>query len=100
MSPLIPPKSASEVAFAGLTDAAGVPLAEVAAPDVLAEGVVAVVELLLEQPAASNIVPTAAAVATIDLEARNVKPSHAAPSGYEASLGISARQVPMVGLHA
>jgi len=59
------------VASAAVT-AAGLPLAEVL-PEVLAEGVVAVVELLLEQPAASNIVPIAAAVATTDLEARNVK---------------------------
>jgi hypothetical protein len=71
MSPLIPPKSAREVASAAFT-AAGLPLAEVL-PEVLAEGVVAVVELLLPQPAASSIVPIAAAVATTDLEARNVK---------------------------
>jgi hypothetical protein len=36
-------------------------------------------ELELLQPAASRIVPTAAALATIALDARKVKPSRAAP---------------------
>ena len=46
----------------------------------------------LLQPAASKIEPTAAAVATIALDARKVKPSPAAP-GVWGELGILARQV-------
>jgi hypothetical protein len=46
----------------------------------------------LLQPAASKMDPTAAAVATIALDARKVKPSPAAP-GVWGELGILARQV-------
>lgn len=40
-------------------------------------------ELELLQPAASMIDPIAAAVATIALDARKVKPSHARPPGVQ-----------------
>ena len=46
----------------------------------------------LAQPAASKMEPTAAAVATIALDARKVKPSPAAPRVW-GDLGILARQV-------
>ena len=46
----------------------------------------------LAQPAARRMDPTAAAVATIALDARKVKPSPAAPRVW-GELGILARQV-------
>ena len=87
MRPLMPPKAAAEVAVLASTDEV-LPVAELLAPAAL---------LLLEldellQPAASKMDPTAAAVATIALDARKVKPSPAAPRVW-GELGILARQV-------
>ena len=50
------------------------------------------------QPAASKMDPTAAAVATIALDARKVKPSPAAPRVW-GELGILARQVVILANH-
>jgi hypothetical protein len=80
--PLMPPKAAAEVAVLASTDA----VLLLAAAELLEE----LDELL--QPAASKMEPTAAAVATIALDARKVKPSPAAP-GVWGELGILARQV-------
>jgi hypothetical protein len=84
----MPPKAAAEVAV----------LASTAALVLLAEEPAAAAELLLEelellQPAASMIDPTAAALATIALDVRKVKPSPCRPRDSGASLGILARQV-------
>jgi hypothetical protein len=78
----MPPKAAAEVAVLASTDA----VLLLAAAELLEE----LDELL--QPAASKMEPTAAAVATIALDARKVKPSPAAP-GVWGELGILARQV-------
>ena len=86
--PLMPPKAAAEVAVLASTDAAA-PVAVLLAP-AAAELLEELDELL--QPAASKMEPTAAAVATIALDARKVKPSPAAP-GVWGELGILARQV-------
>jgi hypothetical protein len=85
----MPPPAAAEVAVAQFVELAAepLPLAEVPAGAELLE------ELELLQPAASNIDPTAAAVATIALDARKVKPSRAAPRGAGAGVSILARQV-------
>jgi hypothetical protein len=72
--PLMPPKAAAEVAVLASTDAA-LPVAVL--PLLAAELLEELDELL--QPAASKMEPTAAAVATITLDARKVKPSPAAP---------------------
>jgi len=63
-----------------------------------------VVELLLEllpHPATSRIEPTAATlVATIALDARKVRPSHAGPQGDQGrAIGILARQVGILADH-
>jgi hypothetical protein len=68
----MPPKAAAEVAVLASTDVAA-PVAVLLAAAELEE----LDELL--QPAASKMEPTAAAVATIALDARKVKPSPAAP---------------------
>lgn len=82
-----------------------------AAVAVLELEVVAVLELtgvlelllleLLLQPATSRIEPIAATlVATIALDARKVRPSHAGPQGVQgACLGILARQVGILADH-
>jgi len=83
MRPFMPPKAAAEVAVLASTAAVlalEVPLAAVP------------VELELEQPAARRMEPTAAAVATIALDARKINPPML-PQGYGAGLGILARQV-------
>jgi hypothetical protein len=71
----MPPKAAAEVAVLGSAAALELPLAEVLAP---AAGLV-LEELELLQPAASKIDPTAAALATIALDVRKVKPSPCRP---------------------
>jgi len=81
----MPPPPAAEVAVAQL--------AELAAEPPLLAGAELLEELELLQPAASNIDPTAAAVATIAFDARKVKPSRAAPRGAGAGVSILARQV-------
>jgi hypothetical protein len=73
----MPPKAAAEVAVLAST---------VELVPVLAEELAAAAELLLEelelpQPAASKIDPTAAALATIALDVRKVKPSPMPPHG-------------------
>jgi hypothetical protein len=91
--PFIPPKAAAEVAVLASTAAAL--LLAVAEPLLLLLAAAAeLVEELdeLAQPAASKMEPTAAAVATIALDARKVKPSPAAPRVW-GELGILARQV-------
>jgi len=90
----MPPKAAAEVAV----------LASTAALELLAEPLAAAVELLLEelelpQPAASKIDPTAAALATIALDVRKVKPSPCRPMDSGASLAILARQVGILTGH-
>ena len=86
----MPPKAAAEVAVLASTDVAA-PVAVLLAAAELVE--LAEVELdELAQPAASKMDPTAAAVATIALDARKVKPSPAAPRVW-GELGILARQV-------
>jgi hypothetical protein len=88
----MPPKAAAEVAVLASTAAVllvAVPLAPAAA-------LVELDELL--QPAASKMEPTAAAVATIALDARKVKPSPAAPRVW-GELGILARQVVILANH-
>ena len=87
----MPPKAAAEVAVLALT--AAVLLLAVAEPLLLAAPAEVLEELdELAQPAASKMEPTAAAVATIALDARKVKPSPAAPRVW-GDLGILARQV-------
>lgn len=79
ISPFMPPRAAAEVAV--LASAALVLLAEeLAAAELLLD------ELELLQPAASRIDPTAAALATIPLDARKEKTSHAAPVDSGRSL--------------
>jgi hypothetical protein len=82
----MPPKAAAEVAVLALTDEV-LPVAVL----LLAAELEELDELL--QPAASKMEPTAAAVATIALDARKVKPSPAAPGVCGATFGILARQV-------
>jgi hypothetical protein len=85
----MPPKAAAEVAVLAST-VAPVPLLAV---EPAAAAALLLEELELLQPAASKIEPTAAALATIALDARKVKPSPCRPTGNGASLGILARQV-------
>jgi hypothetical protein len=78
----MPPKAAAEVAVLASTDAV-LPVAVLLAP---AAAVLLVLALELEldellQPAASKMEPTAAAEATIALDARKVKPSPCRPWG-------------------
>ena len=74
-----------------LASTAAAVLLELMDAELLATGVLEELDELL-QPAASKMEPTAAAVATIALDARKVKPSPAAP-GVWGELGILARQV-------
>ncbi len=91
MRPFMPPKAAAEVAVPASTAAALV--LAVAEPLLLAAAAELLEELEeLAQPAARRMEPTAAAVATIALDARKVKPSPAAPRVW-GELGILARQV-------
>ena len=78
----MPPKAAAEVAVLASTDAAlllAVAPLLAAAVLLLLVGAVELDELL--QPAASKMEPTAAADATIALDARKVKPSPCRPGG-------------------
>lgn len=90
----MPPKAAAEVAVLASTAAV---LLLLAVAELLLLPLAAAAELVeeldeLAQPAASKMEPTAAAVATIALDARKVKPSPAAPRVW-GDLGILARQV-------
>jgi hypothetical protein len=79
----MPPQAASESQVFQSTLAAAV-LELVAVLELLGVVVELLLELL-EQPATSKIDPTAATlVATIALDARKVRPSHAAPGVLEA----------------
>jgi hypothetical protein len=69
----MPPKAAAEVAVLASTAALVLLAEELAAAELLLD------ELELLQPAASRIDPTAAALATIALDARKEKTSRAAP---------------------
>ena len=91
----MPPKAAAEVAVLASTAAAlalAVLLAELLAEVLAAGAVVLVLEELL-QPAARRMEPTAAAVATIALDARKINPPMLPPGVRGAGLGILARQV-------
>ena len=92
MRPFMPPKAAAEVAVLASTDAvlpvAVLPAAALLAPPVAAAAAVLELDELL-QPAASKMDPTAAAVATIALDARKVKPSHARPPGVQGGQAIA-----------
>jgi hypothetical protein len=72
----MPPQAAAEEQLAQFVELAAEPLAELlpAAAALLEEPL-----LLVPQPAASKIDPTAAAVATIAFDARKVKPSPCPP---------------------
>ena len=87
----MPPRAAAEVA--ALASTAAVVLLLVA--ELPTAAVLLVVAELdeLPQPAISKMDPTAAAVATIALDARKVKPSPCRPGGMWGELGILARQV-------
>jgi hypothetical protein len=89
----MPPKAAAEVAVLASTVAPVPLLAAELAVEPAAAAALLLEELELLQPAASKIEPTAAALATIALDARKVKPSPCRPTGNGASLGILARQV-------
>jgi hypothetical protein len=71
----MPPKAAAEVAVLASTAAPELLLAEELAP----AAALLLEELELLQPAASKIDPTAAALATIALDVRKVKPSPCRP---------------------
>jgi hypothetical protein len=77
MSPFMPPKAAAEVAVLASTAAPLVLLAE----PVAAAAAELLDELELLQPAASKIDPTAAALATIALDARKIKTLPMPPHG-------------------
>jgi hypothetical protein len=80
----MPPKAVAEVAVLASTAAAlalAVLLVELLAEVLAAGAVVLVLEELL-QPAARRMEPTAAAVATIALDARKINPPML-PPGYE-----------------
>ena len=94
----MPPQAVMLAHVAQSTLAAAVAVLEVEVVAVLElTGVVELLLLLelLPHPATSRIEPTAATlVATIALDARKVRPSHAGPQGVQgACLGILARQV-------
>ncbi len=74
----MPPPEAAEVAVLQSVELAAEPLA----PPVAAAALALLVELELLHPAASNIEPTAAAVATIAFDARTVKTLPCRPQGY------------------
>jgi hypothetical protein len=93
MRPLMPPKAAAEVAVLASTELPALLLAAALAVEPAAAAELLLEELELLQPAASKIEPTAAALATIALDVRKVKPSPCRPMGNGASLGILARQV-------
>jgi len=75
----MPPKAAAEVAVLASTDEVLPVAVLLLAPAAAAELDEELDELL--QPAASKMEPTAAAVATIALDARKVKPSPCRPWG-------------------
>jgi hypothetical protein len=81
MRPFMPPKAAAEVAVLASTDAVLPDAVLLLAPPVAAAALLLELDELLLQPAASKMDPTAAAVATIALDARKVKPSPCRPWG-------------------
>jgi hypothetical protein len=85
----MPPKAAAEVAVLASTDA----VLPVAVLLLLAAAELLELDELLEQPAASKMDPTAAAAATIALDARKVNTLPLPPLGLRDDLGILARQV-------
>jgi hypothetical protein len=90
----MPPKAAAEVAVLALT-AAVLPVAVLLLLLLAPAAAAGLLELdeLLAQPAASKMEPTAAAVATIALDARKVNTLPLPPLGLRGDLGILARQV-------